>query len=1063
MSFSLRFATMLLALSVPVALVPGLSTRVMAQTTEPQPLLQVEGTLQSDDDTLDNGSFYDAYEFDGQADQTVTILLESEAFDAYLILENEEGDRIATNDDMSLINTNAALVITLPTSGRYRVIANTYQGGTQGPYRLAIYPSPVELPNPLLSNAEVTLLEANQLFQTGLSRFNRSEFRVALALWEEALVLFRLEDMRTTFPQNSVQGEAASLGNLGNAYYSLGDYERAIDFHQQSLVIDRELRNRLGEANSLGNLGVVYRDLGDYERAIDFQQQALVIARELGNRLGEAQSLGNLGIAYDDLGDYERAIDFHQQSLVINREIGNRHGEADSLGNLGNAYYSLGDYERAINFQQQALVIDREMGNRLGEANSLVNLGNVYRDLGDYERDIDFQQQALDIAREIGYRLGESQSLGNLGIAYSSLGDYESAIDFQQQSLDIAREIGNRLGEANSLLNLGNAYYSLSDYERAISLQQQALIIAREIGNRSGEAQSLGSLGNIYYLLGDNELAINFLQQALVIAREIGNRSGESTYLHNLGVAFWYLENLAEAESHFQDSTYVLESLHLSGLDDTSRLSLLDSQQITYHLWQRTLIAQGQPEKALVIAEHSRAQSLAVSMARSLASNVDKFTYPTPPNLEQIQTIATQQNATLVEYSVLSSGRILIWIIQPNGTIYSTENDAAALDDSLLGPAGVLASLSPNGRGGESPKTPLSSLVQDTQAALTRGDSSGAQSQIARRELDTHLQELHKVLIEPIAQWLPDDDQQRVIFIPHQELFRVPFAALQDDDGTYLIQKHTILTAPSIQSLDLARQHRTRIQATNATNALIVGNPTFPQTLADAYGWKALPGAEREARNVGNYLSQYLGKPLDILFHNQATETLVKERLHSARFIHFATHGTLASSNEPVDLPALQYSTIPGVLALAASDQDDGSLTADELFDMTINNPLNAELVVLSACQTGQGPITSDGVYGLSRTLLTAGVPTLVVSLWNASDHHTVGLMDEFYRQFLEEGQDKAQALRQAMLQMIEQGDDNPQYWAAFTLIGEAEQVVMIELASGRTKHTSIDYMQDLR
>ncbi len=186
-------------------------------------------------------------------------------------------------------------------------------------------------------------------------------------------------------------------------------------------------------------------------------------------------------------------------------------------------------------------------------------------------------------------------------------------------------------------------------------------------------------------------------------------------------------------------------------------------------------------------------------------------------------------------------------------------------------------------------------------------------------------------------------------------------------------------------------------------------------------------------------VSKYLGKSLNILFHNQATETLVKERLHNARFIHLATHGTLASSNEQVNLPGLLYSSIPGVLALAASSEDDGSLTADELLEMTIDNPLNAELVVLSACQTGQGPITSDGVYGLSRTLLTAGVPTLVVSLWNASDHQTVGLMDEFYRQFLEEGQDKAQALRQAMLQMIEQGDDNPQYWAAFTLVGQAE------------------------
>ena len=262
---------------------------------------------------------------------------------------------------------------------------------------------------------------------------------------------------------------------------------------------------------------------------------------------------------------------------------------------------------------------------------------------------------------------------------------------------------------------------------------------------------------------------------------------------------------------------------------------------------------------------------------------------------------------------------------------------------------------------------------------------------------------------------------------------------MRDNDGNYLIQKYTILTAPSIQSLELARQHRTRIQSANTTDALIVGNPHFPDALNKAYGWQPLPGAEREVRKVSTHLSQHLGKPPTVLLHDQATETQVKEQLHSARFIHLATHGNLVSVNEKVGLPGVQYSFLPGLLALAASGQDDGSLTADELRDLTRTNPLNAELVVLSACQTGQGRVTSDGVDGLSRTLLTAGVPTMLVSLWNASDTHTVSLMDEFYRQFLEEDQDKAQALRKAMLQMIEQGDDNPQHWAAFTLVGEAE------------------------
>ena len=999
MSSPLRFATLLLALTG-THLLSGLTARVMAQSTALQPLLQVEGTLQVDDDILvGDGSFYDSYEFTGQAHQTVTILLDSETFDAHLILADAQGNRLATNDDISSVNTNAALVIALPTAGRYQIMAKTRQANIGGSYRLTVQPTPADQPNPLLSAAEVTLMEAKEQLKEGIGRFKCSEFRAALALWEESLALFRTEAVRTRFFQDSRQGEANALDNLGSVYVSLGEYGRAIDFLQQSLDIDRAIGNRQGEAISLGNLGNAYVALGEYGRAIDFYQQSLNIDRAIGNRQGEVTSLGNLGNAYLKFSEYDRAIDFLQQHRDIARAIGHRQGEVNALGNLGSTYNALGEYGRAIDFHHQSLDVARAIGDRQGEASALGRLGLVHHNLGEYRRAIDFHQQSLDIDRAIGHRQGEASSLGNLGTAYRKLGEYGRAIDFHQQSLDIARAIGARQGEANALGNLGTAYYSLGEYGRTI----------------------------------------DFLQQWLDIARAIGDRQGESNSLHNLGVAFRNLDDLITAEHHFQASAHIQGLFHHQ-LADANRLSLLDSQQSTYRLWQVTLMELGHSKAALAVAERGRAQALAVSMTHALDQETEDFESPIPLNLEQIQTIAIQQQATLVEYSVLPSGRILIWVIQPDGTIYSTESDAAALDESLVDSTSQFATLGQNGsRGGEHPETPLSTLIQDTQESLTRGGSSDSVSPLSRQQLDTQLQQLHEVLIEPIVQWLPTDDQQRVIFIPHRELFRVPFAALRDSDGNYLIQKHTILTAPSIQSLELARQHRTRIQSVDTIDALIVGNPHFPDTLTNDYGWKRLPGAEREARNVGTYLTQHLGKSPTVLLHNQATETQVKEQLHSARFIHLATHGNLVSVNERTDLPGIQYSFLPGLLALAASDQDDGRLTADELRDLTRTNPLNAELVVLSACQTGQGRVTSDGVDGLTRTLLTAGVPTMLVSLWNASDHHTVSLMDEFYRQFLEEDQDKAQALRQAMLQMIEQGDDNPQHWAAFTLVGEAE------------------------
>jgi tetratricopeptide (TPR) repeat protein len=277
------------------------------------------------------------------------------------------------------------------------------------------------------------------------------------------------------------QNYAAVCNNLGAAYQSLGQYQQAIYFHQQSLAIQREIGDRNGEADSLGNLGSAYRSLGQYQQAIDFHQQSLAIQREIGDRNGEAASLGNLGNAYQSLGQYQQAIDFHQQSLAIQREIGDRSGEAASLGNLGNAYQSLGQYQQAIDFQQQSLAIQREIGDRSGEAASLGHLGSAYWSLGQYQQAIDFHQQSLAIQREIGDRGGEANSLGNLGNAYQSLGQYQQAIDFLQQSLAITREIGARWGEAASLFNMGIALARLDQHYESLQSYQQALAIYEEL------------------------------------------------------------------------------------------------------------------------------------------------------------------------------------------------------------------------------------------------------------------------------------------------------------------------------------------------------------------------------------------------------------------------------------------------------------------------------------------------------------------------------------------------------------------------------------------------------
>jgi CHAT domain-containing protein len=298
--------------------------------------------------------------------------------------------------------------------------------------------------------------------------------------------------------------------------------------------------------------------------------------------------------------------------------------------------------------------------------------------------------------------------------------------------------------------------------------------------------------------------------------------------------------------------------------------------------------------------------------------------------------------------------------------------------------------------------------VRPTQAALQETEAQAIQ----------RLQKLHQLLIQPIAQFLPTNPNERVIFIPQNELFLVPFPALQDASGKYLVEKHTILTAPAIQVLQLTGEKR---RSVSGSDVLVVGNPTMPsitpQTGGTPQQLPSLPGAEKEALAIATLLNS------KALIGNAATKQAIEQQMPKARIIHLATHGLLDD---------FKGFGVPGAIALAPSSNDNGLLTSSEILDMK----LNAELVVLSACDTGRGTITGDGVIGLSRSLITAGVPSVIVSLWSVPDAPTASLMTHFY-QNLKQSSDKAQALRNAMLTTMKQHPD-PKDWAAFTLIGEA-------------------------
>jgi len=355
--------------------------------------------------------------------------------------------------------------------------------------------------------------------------------------------------------------EGVHLGNLGSAYYVLGEVRRAIEYYEQALAIAREIGDPGGRENWLSGLGLAYASLGEVRRAIEYHEQALVIAREFGNQRIEGNALGNLGSAYAALGEVRRAIEYYEQALAIFREIGDRRGQENDLNNLGTAYHNLGEVRRAIEYYEQALAIARAIGDRRGEGSHLGNLGIAYADLGEARRAIEYYEQALAISREVGDRHGEGNRLGNLGNAYADLGEVQRAIECYEQALAIQHEIEDRRGEGNDLGSLGNAHFVLGEVRRAIECYEQALAISREIGDRRGEGNALGSLGNAYHKLGEVRRAIEYHEQALAIHRGIGDGRGEGTALTNMGALAEGQGDLARARELWEHALEIYEAI----------------------------------------------------------------------------------------------------------------------------------------------------------------------------------------------------------------------------------------------------------------------------------------------------------------------------------------------------------------------------------------------------------------------------------------------------------------------------------------------------------------------
>lgn len=370
-----------------------------------------------------------------------------------------------------------------------------------------------ELPGPasrrLYSRMEASCLE---LALEGERLCKAGDFKAGVAFFEAA-VQVGTEDLKTL---------SAIYSQLGNAYFYLKEYARALQFHKHDLLLARTIGDRMGEAKASGNLGNTLKVLGRFDEAIVCCQRHLDIAQEQGDKVGEARALYNIGNVYHAKGKQlswnaaqdpghlppdvretlHRASEFYERNLSLVKELGDRAAQGRAYGNLGNTHYLLGNFTEATTFHKERLAIAKEFGDKAAERRAYSNLGNAHIFLGRFDVAAEHYKKTLQLSRQLRDQAVEAQACYSLGNTYTLLQDYERAAEYHLRHLVIAQELADRVGEGRACWSLGNAYVSMGSPAQALTFAKKHLQISQEIGDRNGELTARMNIAHLQLALG---------------------------------------------------------------------------------------------------------------------------------------------------------------------------------------------------------------------------------------------------------------------------------------------------------------------------------------------------------------------------------------------------------------------------------------------------------------------------------------------------------------------------------------------------------------------------------
>ena len=716
---------------------------------------------------------------------------------------------------------------------------------------------------------------------------------------------------------------------------------------------------------------------------------------------------------FKSIGNYTQAQEYHEKALAIRLEIGDRKGEAADYGNLGTVFQSLGNYNKAQEYYQKALSIRLEIGDKKGEARDYGNIGTLFSLLGEYDEAQKNLEKALRIQKKLCDRSGEARCYGNLGASFLSLRKYPTADKYLQQSLAIAKEIGDKRGEAAVYGHLGIISCHLQNYEKAQEHHEKALAICKEIGDRDGEVVAYKNLGACFHSLDIYNVAEKYINRALLISKNIGHNLNEFNCLRQLTLLKLSQFNLKEAMSYLFHCIGKFDTLRGFLKDnDHFKTSLLEEHgNFPYKLLSYLLSSTGEPRDALYVEELRRARGLADFMAAKYS--VQELISGNPQSWHGIQNIIPKETDCTCLYISVEKEHAQYWILEASGAIHFSRKKVS-LEKRVV--TQLVPDLDEFFK--ESFRS-LGILSQQNCEDRSLDDIESMPPHKPMRDYDpkdfkTNLQSCYELIIAPVADLLKEPE---ILIVPESCMYQVPFAAISDEGGLYLVDTFRIRVVPSLTTLKLIQDSSPDYHSQRG--ALIVGDPEVGEVLLKGKRRiiTSLPCARKEAEMIGRLLG------VTPLTGDRATKEAVLDAINSVSLIHFAAHGD-AERGEIALSPNCPTNFIP----------------QDENFLLTMADiskvRLRAKLVVLSCCHSARGKIKAEGIIGIARAFLGSGARSVLAARWAIEDTATEEFMRCFY-QNLFRGKSASESLHEARKWLRKNGFEKVSQWAPFMLIGD--------------------------